>query len=148
MDDNPSLPLLDDASIPVATGDSKQLSQRLQAKYSDRITGSVLVPGRAGSYAPLPRDLPAALAEALKTRGIDQLYSHQSEAWHAVREGEHVVIVTPDRFRQDALLHLAGSRRRAMSTAGQGAVPVSDQGAGAGPGRRVAGAQPRRRSSA
>ena len=112
MDDNPSLPLLDDASTaPVATGDSQQLSQRLQAKYADRITGSVLVPGRAGSYSPLPRDLPAALAEALKTRGIDQLYSHQAEAWHAVREGEHVVIVTPTASGKTPVLQPAGARR-------------------------------------
>ena len=96
MDEFSTLPLLDSAlDVPARTGDSQHLSQRLQAKYADRITGSVLVPGRAGNYAPLPRDLPAALAEALKTRGIDQLYSHQSEAWHAVREGKDVVIVTP-----------------------------------------------------
>jgi len=96
MDEFSTLPLLDSAlDVPARTGDSQHLSQRLQAKYADRITGTVLVPGRAGVFSPLPRDLPAALAEALKTRGIDQLYSHQSEAWHAVREGKDVVIVTP-----------------------------------------------------
>jgi len=91
-----NLPLLDEAfAAPVASGDSQNLSARLQAKYADRITGSVMIPGRAGNFAALPRDLPAALATALRTRGIDQLYSHQSEAWHAVREGKHVVVVTP-----------------------------------------------------
>ncbi|MFA6984891.1 MAG: DEAD/DEAH box helicase [Arenimonas sp.] len=96
MDALSTLPLLDDdIAAPVVSGNSQHLSHRLQAKYADRITGSVLVPGRAGVYAPLPRDLPATLAAALRTRGIDQLYSHQSEAWHAVREGKHVVIVTP-----------------------------------------------------
>ena len=96
MDALASLPLLDEPLLPTAArGDSRQLSQRLQAKYADRITGSVLIPGRVGSYSPLPRDLPGALAAALRSRGIEQLYSHQSEAWHAVREGKHVVIVTP-----------------------------------------------------
>ena len=96
MDALRSLPLLDDSVQPSVPGDgSQQLSQRLQAKYPDRITGSIVVAGRAGNYAPLPPDLPTGLAEALHARGIKQLYSHQSEAWQAVREGKHVVIVTP-----------------------------------------------------
>ena len=90
------MPLLDDASTaPAAKGDSQHLSQRLQAKYADRITGSVLVPGRAGSYAPLAPRLARGAGRGAATRGIDQLYSHQAEAWHAVREGKHVVVVTP-----------------------------------------------------
>ncbi len=96
MDALSTLPLLDEAfATAVAKGNSQQLSQRLQSRYADRITGSVLVPGCAGSYAPLPPELPAGLAMALRSRGITQLYSHQFEAWRAVREGKHVVIVTP-----------------------------------------------------
>jgi DEAD/DEAH box helicase domain-containing protein len=96
MNTSSILPLIDDApQRPIARGDSQNLSQRLQAKYAERITGSLLIPGRAGNYLPLPHDLPAALAAALRTRGITELYSHQAEAWHAVREGKHVVIVTP-----------------------------------------------------
>ena len=49
-----------------------------------------------------------------------------------------------DGVGQDALLQPAGDRGGARG-AGQGAVPVPDQGAGAGPGRRTARAQPRRR---
>jgi DEAD/DEAH box helicase domain-containing protein len=96
MDALSTLPLLDEAfAAPVVHGDSRQLSLRLQAKYAERITGSLLIPGRAGNYSDLPRDLPPALAGALRARGINQLYSHQAEAWHAVREGKHVVVVTP-----------------------------------------------------
>ena len=92
-----AIPSLFDQSpeAPAVRADSGVLGQCLQAKYADRITGSVLVPGKPGNYAPLPADLPAALAAALRSRGITQLYSHQAEAWHAVREGKHVVIVTP-----------------------------------------------------
>jgi DEAD/DEAH box helicase domain-containing protein len=96
MDALSTLPLLDEAfSAPVVKSDSQKLSLRLQAKYADRITGSVLIPGREGIYAPLPRDLPPALAAALRARGIDRLYQHQADAWQAVREGKHVVVVTP-----------------------------------------------------
>jgi DEAD/DEAH box helicase domain-containing protein len=76
-------------------GDSQGLGQRLQRKYGDRITGSIHQPGREGVYAPLPADLPAALARALQARGISRLYSHQVEAWQAVQDGQHVVVVTP-----------------------------------------------------
>src|SRR5690606_27145348 len=39
--------------------------------------------------------LPPTLALALRARGIDQLYSHQAEAWAATARGEHLAVVTP-----------------------------------------------------
>ena len=75
--------------------DGRTLAQRLSKRYAARITGAFVVPGRSGSFAPLPDDLPPALALALRSRGIDQLYSHQAEAWAATQSGAHVAIVTP-----------------------------------------------------
>ncbi len=75
--------------------DGALLTARLSRRYHDRITGSFTIPGREGRYAPLPDDLPPALATALRARGIEQLYSHQAEAWAATRRGEHVAVVTP-----------------------------------------------------
>jgi len=75
--------------------DGALLTERLERRYHDRITGSFMIPGRAGRYAPIPDDVPAALAAALKARGIEQLYSHQADAWDAAQRGEHVAIVTP-----------------------------------------------------
>ena len=83
------------AGLPIAERNTPALSTRLKHKYADRITGSIFLPGQEGRYAELPKDLPEALANALKTRGIHQLYSHQAEAWRAVQAGEHVVVVTP-----------------------------------------------------
>jgi hypothetical protein len=91
-----NLPFRDeDFAAPMPRHDGRELGQRLQAKYRDRITGAFLIPGRAARTVPLPRELPPALAAALKARGIAQLYSHQGEAWDAVREGKDVVVVTP-----------------------------------------------------
>ena len=96
MDSQSALALIDEsADRPPMKGDSQGLSQGLQAKYRDRITGVLHLPGKAAVWAPLPADLPPALASALKARGIDKLYSHQAESWSAVREGKHVVVVTP-----------------------------------------------------
>src|SRR5258708_7175030 len=35
------------------------------------------------------------IVEALRARGIEQLYSHQARAWDLVQAGRHVVVVTP-----------------------------------------------------
>ncbi|WDS34969.1 DEAD/DEAH box helicase [Pseudoxanthomonas sp.] len=91
----------EDAEHALATTDGQPskdgalLTQRLERRYRDRITGSFMLPGREGRYAPIPDDVPAALADALRARGIEQLYSHQAEAWAATQRGEHVAIVTP-----------------------------------------------------
>ena len=84
-----------DLALLSATGDSRALAERLASKWADRITGHVLVPGRAGSFQPFPDSLPPALAAALRARGMAQLYSHQGQAWEAIERGEHVVVVTP-----------------------------------------------------
>src|SRR5690606_27015968 len=78
-----------------AGGAGDALAARLAAKYPGRVTGSLVVPGQDGDYAPLPDDLPAALATALRARGIDRLYSHQARAWAATRAGRHLVVATP-----------------------------------------------------
>jgi DEAD/DEAH box helicase domain-containing protein len=80
-------------AAPVSGGD--QLARRLAKRYGDRITGSFVLPGREGQFAPLPGDMPPALAQALRARGIHQLYAHQAQAWNATAAGEHVVIATP-----------------------------------------------------
>ena len=38
-------------------GDGRTLAQRLTKRYAARITGAFVVPGREGSFAPLPEDL-------------------------------------------------------------------------------------------
>ncbi len=78
-----------------AGSDGAALGERLHSKYPDRVTGSLTVPGREGRYAELPADLPPALARALRSRGIERLYSHQAEAWSRAMAGDHLVIATP-----------------------------------------------------
>src|ERR1700712_3646369 len=71
------------------------LAQRLVAKYSDRVAGYFHLPATVARYAAFPEDLSDSTRLALSARGITQLYSHQREAWDAIRDGKHVVIVTP-----------------------------------------------------
>jgi len=52
-------------------------------------------PAREAEFAPLPEATAPALRAALAQRGIEQLYSHQAEAFSRIAAGENVVVVTP-----------------------------------------------------
>jgi len=52
------------------------------------------IPARPGRYASLPSSIDPRLAAALRERGIEQLYTHQSEAIEAVGRGENVIVAT------------------------------------------------------
>ena len=43
----------------------------------------------------MPAWVTSALAEAYRTKGIEQLYSHQASTAELVRDGKSVVVVTP-----------------------------------------------------
>src|SRR5215475_1836014 len=46
-------------------------------------------------FAPFPSSLDPRLVEALRSRGVQQLYSHQARAFETVAKGENLVVVTP-----------------------------------------------------
>ncbi|CAM3393823.1 DEAD/DEAH box helicase [Corallococcus soli] len=54
-----------------------------------------VTPARAGVFAPLPEDLAPQVRDALRKRGVEQLFSHQAEAFERARDGESLVIATP-----------------------------------------------------
>ena len=51
-------------------------------------------PPRAAQTHPFPSDLPAPLREALSTRSIDRLYSHQLSAWINSRAKKNIILAT------------------------------------------------------
>src|SRR6202049_1751187 len=59
------------------------------------ITLDHVIPAVVAKFHPLTDDLQPELVAALARRGIQRLYSHQSEAYEAVRDGRHLVVVTP-----------------------------------------------------
>lgn len=83
------------ALLPARHADGGALAERLAGKYRDRVTGQFVLPAREGRYEALPDDLPAAVAMALRSRGIERLYSHQAEAWRHAQGGDHLAVVTP-----------------------------------------------------
>jgi DEAD/DEAH box helicase domain-containing protein len=65
------------------------------ANFQGDVTLDHVIPASEARFAPLPDDLRPELAAALAARGIERLYSHQADAYTAVRRGRHLVVVTP-----------------------------------------------------
>ena len=53
------------------------------------------IPAQEAEYGPFPDALDGRLKQMLENRGIDRLYSHQSESIEHVMEGRNTVVVTP-----------------------------------------------------
>ncbi|MBM4427440.1 MAG: DEAD/DEAH box helicase, partial [Chloroflexi bacterium] len=51
-------------------------------------------PPRPAQTHPFPNDLPVSLRDALSTRHIDTLYSHQLSAWNHIRAGRNIILAT------------------------------------------------------
>ena len=49
---------------------------------------------RPPRFAPIPEGLHPKVADALAARGIEQLFTHQADAWDAAQRGEHLVVAT------------------------------------------------------
>jgi len=76
--------------------DVERFLNRIQAQdfYAGQIEHVESLPERPGRFAIPASPLPAALAELLAFRGIDQLYAHQVEVLERARAGRDVVVVT------------------------------------------------------
>ncbi len=63
--------------------------------FQGEITLDHVIPEASATFSSLPMDLRPELVAALARRGVERLYSHQAEAYAAVRRGRHLVVVTP-----------------------------------------------------
>ena len=62
--------------------------------FAQNVAAWKRLPARPARAAPFPADLHPLLAQALRQRGISELYTHQHSAWNAAREARHLVVVT------------------------------------------------------
>ncbi|HBP17942.1 MAG TPA: DEAD/DEAH box helicase, partial [Planctomycetes bacterium] len=72
-----------------AAGDPLQLG-----RLARRIVATRELPPRPARTRPFPDSLPGPLAQALRERGIEELYTHQRELYERAQAGEDVVITT------------------------------------------------------
>jgi DEAD/DEAH box helicase domain-containing protein len=58
-----------------------------------------------GRYAPVPHGIAEPIRSALRAKGIDRLYSHQSRAIEGALAGRHIVIATPTASGKSLCFH-------------------------------------------
>jgi len=75
--------------------DLADLLDRLVAESGGAVTAVRRFPPRPARTVPVPDAVDPRLAEALRSRGIDTLYTHQAEALALLAKGGHCVVVTP-----------------------------------------------------
>jgi DEAD/DEAH box helicase domain-containing protein len=64
-------------------------------EFMKQVTHWEILPAQPPEFSTFPEQLDPRLLEALKSRGIHKLYTHQAAAVHAVLTGNHTVVVTP-----------------------------------------------------
>ncbi|HZT96262.1 MAG TPA: DEAD/DEAH box helicase, partial [Chloroflexota bacterium] len=63
--------------------------------FASCVTAYRLMEARPAQYADFPASVDRRLVEALRSRGISRLYSHQARAIEEATAGHNVAIVTP-----------------------------------------------------
>jgi DEAD/DEAH box helicase domain-containing protein len=61
----------------------------------DAIRAVKHIPAQEGRFADYPTGIHPGLRTALEKKGFQKLYSHQRSAWEAIKDGKHIVVVTP-----------------------------------------------------
>jgi DEAD/DEAH box helicase domain-containing protein len=67
--------------------------------WSDLLEGEEVAyvggdPARRPRFTPIPDDLHSNVRAALSEAGIEQLFTHQADAWDSAQRGEHLVVAT------------------------------------------------------
>ena len=93
-------------TLPVVSGDKDHSLQEALSRLSASpaplgrdadpiVTAAHRLPAVAPSFAPYPVGTDDRLIAALAARGVEQLYTHQAEAFEHVLAGKNVVTITP-----------------------------------------------------
>src|SRR6185295_19800498 len=75
--------------------DLADLVDRLVAESGGAVTALRRSPARPAETVPIPDTIDPHLADALRTRGVESLYTHQARALDLLGKGGHCVVVTP-----------------------------------------------------
>lgn len=68
---------------------------RQDKSFMDNVVAWRTIPPRPARFAPWPDEMDERIPAALHRRGVQNLYTHQSECFRAASEGKDFVVVTP-----------------------------------------------------
>ncbi len=82
--------------------------QRLKTDpdFANNMIHHKIIDGKEAVYVPFPEQLHPSIQTALASKGIEQLYSHQREAFDAATEGQSITAVTPTASGKSLCYHL------------------------------------------
>lgn len=66
----------------------------LEGRFASQVASHTVMGPTEGDFQPFPSELDPRLAKALQASGMQQLYSHQSEAFQSIRQGQDTVLVS------------------------------------------------------
>jgi DEAD/DEAH box helicase domain-containing protein len=66
----------------------------LESRFAGQISSHTVMDKTTGDFEDFPQVLDRRLVDGLKTSGLTQLYSHQSEAFESIRRGQDTVLVS------------------------------------------------------
>jgi DEAD/DEAH box helicase domain-containing protein len=75
--------------------DLADLIDRLVLESGEAVTALRRFPARPAQTVPIPDTIDPRLADALRARGVEALYTHQARALDVLGKGGHCVVVTP-----------------------------------------------------
>jgi DEAD/DEAH box helicase domain-containing protein len=86
-----------EAAAPAGTDSIVRHVERLtrSSRTGQSVTRVHRIPARPAQWGEFPSWVQPWLRTALRTRGVEQPYAHQADAWDAIGRGQHVVAVTP-----------------------------------------------------
>src|SRR5437879_12427926 len=95
-----------------------------QDEFRRHLTLDHTVPARIARYAGFPGALDPRLAEALASRGISRLYTHQAEAAALALAGKDLVVVTPTASGKTACYNLPVLQRMLRDSEARALYPL------------------------
>ena len=71
------------------------LEQFRKSHLAKNVTFWQTIPEKPAQYRPFPSSLNPQIADLLRDKGIEQLYTHQAQAFELVSSSKDIVVVTP-----------------------------------------------------
>ena len=68
---------------------------RSDNQFTANVTEWKILDAKPAQFSGFPDDIDGKLISTVRQVGIDQLYTHQEQAYRSIRAGKNVVVVTP-----------------------------------------------------
>ena len=72
----------------------QSFAEFMEGRFAKQIASHAILDGSGGEFAGFPAELDPRLADALRSSGVNRLYSHQAEAFDSIRLNQDTVLIS------------------------------------------------------